>query len=82
MKRLPILVGIVLVSMVSSCKKEVIQPNGHCGVEETRESVKLNKIGGGASSDSSPSTGSSGGSITDPNDDDYSTRRPNKKISQ
>lgn len=81
MKRLPILVGIVLVSLVSSCKKEVIQPNDYYGVEQSREPAKINKIGGN-SVGSPSSSGTLEGGITDPNDDDYSTRRPNKKISQ
>lgn len=74
MKRLILLCSIfILTVVVSSCKKEVIQPNNRAaetGVEQFHQQK--------AAMGSGEITGSTG-DITDPNDDDY-TRKPKKTV--
>lgn len=73
MKRVILFMGILLMTIISSCKKEVIRPNG-CEEKEQQE-ISLRK----ANKDENSVTSPTGGDITDPNDDDYSSRRPVKK---
>lgn len=82
MKRLIIFGSIALLTgFFSSCKKEVIQPNSQTEVSDSQSgsSVRINKVGN-ATNAPSPGNSESGaaGGITDPNDDDYSNRKPAK----
>ncbi len=74
MRRLILLGGIfILTIVVSSCKKEVIQPNSRAaeaGVEQSHQQKAA--FGSG-------DVNGNNGDITDPNDDDY-TRKPKKTV--
>lgn len=77
MKR-SIIIGSVLVLVVSlsSCKKEVFQPNDRTNEIECGDNFQHKAAKSGGEVDATNPTGSTGG-ITDPNDDDY-TKRPTK----
>lgn len=79
MKRLIVFGSIALLTgLFSSCKKEVIQPNSRTEVSDCQSgSTKLHKAGNASSVSGNSESGSTGG-ITDPNDDDYSNRKPAK----
>lgn len=82
MKRL-VVFGVFFIALiaVSSCKKEVIEPNGYIESSDTDERVGPKKIGGltpGSGLGSTNEDLGGYGDITDPNDDDY-TRKPKKK---
>lgn len=78
MKRL-IVFGVFFISLiaVSSCKKEVIEPNGCIESLDKGERVSSKQIGGSTIGGTNEGVGTYG-DITDPNDDDY-TRKPKKK---
>lgn len=70
-----------MIVMFSSCKKEIIQPNNRSEVVDYEFTApnKIQKAGTENSQTSGkPNTGNPDGEITDPNDDDYSIRRPIK----
>lgn len=75
MKRLVLFGGIFIVmAIISSCKKEIIQPNASIETVEPDRGQYTQK----ALRETTTGTGDiSTGEITDPNDDDY-TRRPTK----
>ena len=84
MKRLIVFGSIALLTgLFSSCKKEVIQPNSRTEVSDcpSGASTKMKKAGntntGTITTTGNSETGATGG-ITDPNDDDYSNRKPTK----
>lgn len=74
MKR-SIIIGsvLVLVVILSSCKKEVFEPNNRSTGVECGDDLNHR----GLKSEGTTSTAGSAGEITDPNDDDY-TKRPTK----
>lgn len=73
MKR-SIIIGsvLVLVVILSSCKKEIFEPNNRSTTTECGNDMQHRSLKSG----STPNTGGSN-DITDPNDDDY-TKRPTK----
>lgn len=86
MKKVVLYGGIILItSMIYSCKKEIICPNNNDDATRTQEP---NFTLRGAKSDATTrpdsivvvnnGTDNTGGGITDPNDDDYSKKRPSK----
>ncbi|HLU86700.1 MAG TPA: hypothetical protein VKZ44_03025 [Taishania sp.] len=72
MKRLIVISSFAVAALVSSCKKEEIKPN----VEERNAPVLFSVPA--TPPTTAPAPVGDGG-ITDPNNDDYSPKRPNKK---
>lgn len=84
MKRLIVFGSIALLTgLFTSCKKEVIQPNSRTEISDcpSGTNTKMKKAGSATSvtitTPGNSETGATGG-ITDPNDDDYSNRKPAK----
>lgn len=75
MKRLIVISGFAVAALLSSCKKEEIKPNVS---EEQRNSPAFIAVPLTPPT-APPMPVGEDGNITDPNNDDFSPKRPNKK---